>query len=158
MKHRDDANAPVGVVRVEQLYPWPGDQLAEVVARYERASELVWLQEEPENMGPWPFVSRRVQRLLGPTSRCRWSAAPSRPAPPRAASRCTSRSSRLSSWTPSTVCSRPRGLGPRPTAGCEMRDRSEIAKEAALPFSCRYDNCENTPTVPDPPRTATMVA
>ena len=56
----------MAVVRVEQLYPWPGDQLAEVVARYERASEVVWLQEEPENMGPWPFVSGRLQRLLGP--------------------------------------------------------------------------------------------
>jgi 2-oxoglutarate dehydrogenase E1 component len=66
IKHRDETKAPIAVVRVEQLYPWPGDQLAEVVARYERASDVVWIQEEPENMGPWPFLSRRVERLLAP--------------------------------------------------------------------------------------------
>jgi len=66
MKHRDSTNAPVAVLRVEQLYPWPGDALASLVARYERASEVVWLQEEPENMGPWTFVRDRVERLLGP--------------------------------------------------------------------------------------------
>ncbi len=45
--------APVAVVRVEQLYPWPGDYLAETLSRYSNARELVWLQEEPRNMGPW---------------------------------------------------------------------------------------------------------
>ena len=49
---RDEAGAPVAVVRVEQLYPWPYDQLDEIVARYPNATRLVWLQEEPENMGP----------------------------------------------------------------------------------------------------------
>ena len=53
------------MVRVEQLYPWPEAAIAEVLARYERASEVVWLQEEPENMGAWPFVQGRLQRLLG---------------------------------------------------------------------------------------------
>ncbi len=57
---RDERNAPVAVVRVEQLYPWPRAALAEQVARYPNATELVWLQEEPENMGPWNFASRRL--------------------------------------------------------------------------------------------------
>ena len=57
---RDDAGAPVAVVRVEQLYPWPVEQLEEIVARYPNASELVWLQEEPENMGAWNFVKGRL--------------------------------------------------------------------------------------------------
>ena len=48
---RDESGAPVAVVRVEQLYPWPYDQLAEIVERYPNATDLVWLQEEPENMG-----------------------------------------------------------------------------------------------------------
>ncbi len=48
---RDEVGAPVAVVRVEQLYPWPYDQLDEIVARYPNATEIVWLQEEPENMG-----------------------------------------------------------------------------------------------------------
>ncbi|HZQ86898.1 MAG TPA: multifunctional oxoglutarate decarboxylase/oxoglutarate dehydrogenase thiamine pyrophosphate-binding subunit/dihydrolipoyllysine-residue succinyltransferase subunit [Acidimicrobiales bacterium] len=61
---RDKTNAPVAVVRVEQLYPWPEEQLAEVLARYEHAREVVWLQEEPDNMGPWTFVHGRLHRLL----------------------------------------------------------------------------------------------
>src|SRR4051812_453475 len=64
MKARDEASAPVAVVRVEQLYPWPDQQILDVIARYERASEVVWLQEEPENMGPWPFVHNRLHKLL----------------------------------------------------------------------------------------------
>jgi 2-oxoglutarate decarboxylase len=46
----------VAIVRVEQLYPWPGDALDVIVARYPKVQEFVWLQEEPENMGAWPFV------------------------------------------------------------------------------------------------------
>jgi 2-oxoglutarate decarboxylase len=65
MKHRDSIGAQVAVIRVEQLYPWPGDRLAEVIAGYEHAHDVVWVQEEPANMGPWPFVSQRLQRLLG---------------------------------------------------------------------------------------------
>ena len=39
-------------------------QIAEVLARYERASGVIWLQEEPENMGAWFFVHGRLHRLL----------------------------------------------------------------------------------------------
>jgi 2-oxoglutarate dehydrogenase E1 component len=57
---RDDAVATsVAVVRVEQLYPWPRDAVDEVLARYANLQEIVWLQEEPENMGAWPFVHRQ---------------------------------------------------------------------------------------------------
>jgi 2-oxoglutarate dehydrogenase E1 component len=57
--------APIAVARVEQLYPWPGEQIAELLARYRAAAEVVWLQEEPENMGAWMFVHGRLHRLLG---------------------------------------------------------------------------------------------
>jgi 2-oxoglutarate dehydrogenase E1 component len=57
---RDAAGTPTAIVRVEQLYPWPFDQLDEIVARYPNARELIWLQEEPENMGPWSFVKGRL--------------------------------------------------------------------------------------------------
>jgi len=63
---RESADGRVAIVRVEQLYPWPEDQLAAAVARYEQASEIVWLQEEPENMGAWPYAGGRLQRLVGP--------------------------------------------------------------------------------------------
>jgi 2-oxoglutarate dehydrogenase E1 component len=54
------------VVRVEQLYPWPGEQIAEVIARYERAGRVTWVQEEPENMGAWGFVHDRLVAAVGP--------------------------------------------------------------------------------------------
>jgi 2-oxoglutarate dehydrogenase E1 component len=55
-----DPNGAVAIVRVEQLYPWPADQLDEIAARYPNAAEIVWLQEEPENMGAWNFVKGRL--------------------------------------------------------------------------------------------------
>ncbi|MDE3086730.1 MAG: multifunctional oxoglutarate decarboxylase/oxoglutarate dehydrogenase thiamine pyrophosphate-binding subunit/dihydrolipoyllysine-residue succinyltransferase subunit [Acidobacteriota bacterium] len=54
----------VAVVRAEQLYPWPEAALAAVLDRYGRADEVVWVQEEPENMGAWSFVHGRLHRLL----------------------------------------------------------------------------------------------
>jgi 2-oxoglutarate dehydrogenase E1 component len=56
--------AGVAVVRVEQLYPWPQPELDTLVERYGEARELVWLQEEPENMGAWPFVHARLRHQL----------------------------------------------------------------------------------------------
>jgi 2-oxoglutarate dehydrogenase E1 component len=61
---RDATGAPAAVVRVEQLYPWPEEQIADVLAHYEHADEVVWLQDEPENMGAWGFVHGRLHRLL----------------------------------------------------------------------------------------------
>jgi 2-oxoglutarate dehydrogenase complex dehydrogenase (E1) component-like enzyme len=54
----------VAVVRVEQLYPWPEEALASVLARYSRADQVVWVQEEPENMGAWSFAHGRLHRLF----------------------------------------------------------------------------------------------
>ncbi|MXW61036.1 MAG: multifunctional oxoglutarate decarboxylase/oxoglutarate dehydrogenase thiamine pyrophosphate-binding subunit/dihydrolipoyllysine-residue succinyltransferase subunit, partial [Acidimicrobiaceae bacterium] len=60
MAQRDRMGAPVAIVRVEQLYPWPYDAIAAQLASYGAASELVWLQEEPENMGPWNAIKGRL--------------------------------------------------------------------------------------------------
>ncbi|MGH9091384.1 MAG: multifunctional oxoglutarate decarboxylase/oxoglutarate dehydrogenase thiamine pyrophosphate-binding subunit/dihydrolipoyllysine-residue succinyltransferase subunit, partial [Acidimicrobiales bacterium] len=56
--------AEVAVVRVEQLYPWPQERIDAILGRYPGAGEVVWLQEEPENMGAWSFVHARLHRLL----------------------------------------------------------------------------------------------
>jgi 2-oxoglutarate dehydrogenase E1 component len=61
---RDAKGVPVAVLRIEQLYPWPYDYLAEALAAYPNARELVWLQEEPENMGPWNFVKGKLYESL----------------------------------------------------------------------------------------------
>jgi 2-oxoglutarate dehydrogenase E1 component len=54
----------VAVVRLEQIYPWPHEDLAAVLDRYPQLDELVWLQEEPKNMGAWPFVHHELHRHL----------------------------------------------------------------------------------------------
>jgi 2-oxoglutarate dehydrogenase E1 component len=54
----------VAVVRVEQLYPWPKTTIQTILSRYPNAHEVVWLQEEPENMGAWNFVHQRLHKLL----------------------------------------------------------------------------------------------
>ena len=63
MAERTRRQAPVAIVRIEQLYPFPQDALLKILERYENARDLVWLQEEPENMGPWNFIEHRTWRI-----------------------------------------------------------------------------------------------
>jgi 2-oxoglutarate dehydrogenase E1 component len=63
MAERDRRDAPVAVIRLEQLFPFPQQQILDVLTSYPNARELVWLQEEPENMGSWHFVEHRVWRV-----------------------------------------------------------------------------------------------
>jgi 2-oxoglutarate dehydrogenase E1 component len=58
-----DDPAAVGVARVEQLYPFPEEAMRAELARF-GAAEVVWLQEEPANMGAWTFVRPRLDDLL----------------------------------------------------------------------------------------------
>ena len=53
---RDERQAPAAVVRIEQLYPWPHTQLVEALKAFPNAETVMWAQDEPENMGPWPFA------------------------------------------------------------------------------------------------------
>jgi 2-oxoglutarate dehydrogenase E1 component len=55
----------VAIVRVEQLYPFPDDDLALLIERFAQLEEVVWLQEEPENMGAWEFARPLLFALLG---------------------------------------------------------------------------------------------
>ena len=60
---RDKREVPVAVVRVEQLYPLPTEQMLAILDKYPNAKELRWLQDEPENMGPWNFVEHNTWRV-----------------------------------------------------------------------------------------------
>jgi multifunctional 2-oxoglutarate metabolism enzyme len=62
-----DAGKGVAIVRVEQLYPWPKATIKGILNRYPQSEEVVWLQEEPENMGAWIFVHGRLHKLLRST-------------------------------------------------------------------------------------------
>jgi multifunctional 2-oxoglutarate metabolism enzyme len=64
MEERDERELEVPVVRVEQLYPFPADQIRDILAAYPSAKDVCWAQEEPENMGPWGFVDGRLWNLL----------------------------------------------------------------------------------------------
>ena len=50
----------IAIVRIEQLYPYPEQRLAEVMAQYPNMQELVWAQEEPKNQGAWLFIVPRL--------------------------------------------------------------------------------------------------
>lgn len=64
LKAREDFDVTdTALVRIEQLYPWPGEQLAAVLKRYSGAKQFVWAQEEPENMGGWSFVLRKLRSM-----------------------------------------------------------------------------------------------
>jgi 2-oxoglutarate dehydrogenase E1 component len=62
-REQKQANA-VAIVRLEQLYPFPGDALRETLARYDSARDFMWVQEEPHNMGAWSFVRPRRSEFL----------------------------------------------------------------------------------------------
>jgi 2-oxoglutarate dehydrogenase E1 component len=71
----------VAVVRVDQLYPFPGDALRAVMARYPKATEVVWAQEEPQNMGAWSFAAPRLRALLADTISLGYVGRPERASP-----------------------------------------------------------------------------
>jgi 2-oxoglutarate dehydrogenase E1 component len=54
----------VAIVRVEQFYPFPLRSVSELLAQYASASQFVWVQEEPRNMGGWTFMRERLETLL----------------------------------------------------------------------------------------------
>ncbi len=76
-----DGAGQVALVRVEQLYPWPIAPLGNIFGRYGEADELVWLQEEPENMGAWSFVHARLHAALPPRIRLRHVSRPESASP-----------------------------------------------------------------------------
>ena len=68
LKRERDARGlrDVTILRLEQLYPFPDEVLAEELRKYPNA-DVVWCQEEPANMGAWFFVDRRIEKLLQET-------------------------------------------------------------------------------------------
>jgi len=59
-----DKSRAVAICRLEQLYPLPEDDLKDLLAAYPAIDEVVWLQEEPRNMGAWDFVRLQLARLI----------------------------------------------------------------------------------------------
>lgn len=62
-KKRDEAGIKdIALVRIEQLYPFPQKQFNKLLESYKNAENLVWAQEEPENMGAWAFIKTTTEQ------------------------------------------------------------------------------------------------
>jgi 2-oxoglutarate dehydrogenase E1 component len=61
-KQQADVRKDVAIVRVEQLYPMPILDMQKIKAKYSHAKDFVWVQEEPENMGAWPYICRKFRK------------------------------------------------------------------------------------------------
>ena len=63
-KRNDEKRQDIGIVRIEQLYPFPYDDLEEILTKYQNVHEYIWCQEEPQNQGAWFSHRHRIQRVL----------------------------------------------------------------------------------------------
>ncbi|HEU5169864.1 MAG TPA: multifunctional oxoglutarate decarboxylase/oxoglutarate dehydrogenase thiamine pyrophosphate-binding subunit/dihydrolipoyllysine-residue succinyltransferase subunit [Gemmatimonadales bacterium] len=69
------------IVRLEQLYSFPWQELRVVLARYPRVDELVWAQEEPRNMGAWLYLKSKLAEVLPPQAELEYVGRPERASP-----------------------------------------------------------------------------
>jgi 2-oxoglutarate dehydrogenase E1 component len=65
-KREELGRTDVAIIRLEQVYPWPLQQLQDVLRRYSDMADLFWVQEEPENMGAWYFIEGQMQSIINP--------------------------------------------------------------------------------------------
>jgi 2-oxoglutarate dehydrogenase E1 component len=61
-KEKNGAN-DIALIRMEQLYPFPRKQFNAILSKYKKAKEYLWVQEEPENMGAWLYMTRMVKEI-----------------------------------------------------------------------------------------------
>ena len=62
-KEKQGIGENIAVVRLEQLYPLPLNQIKEIIKGYSKNAKLIWVQEEPENMGAWTYVLRSMREM-----------------------------------------------------------------------------------------------
>jgi len=63
-EHEKTKDSRIAILRLEQFYPFPQRLLSQWLAAYTNASQIVWAQEEPRNMGGWSFMRPRLEALL----------------------------------------------------------------------------------------------
>jgi 2-oxoglutarate decarboxylase len=63
-KRKELNDSRVAIIRVEQLYPFPKKLLDEELSRFPNATDIRWVQEEPQNMGAWSFLEPRLMKML----------------------------------------------------------------------------------------------
>jgi 2-oxoglutarate dehydrogenase E1 component len=73
--------ADVAILRLEQFYPFPERRLREAIESYGTVEDVLWVQEEPENMGGWEFVRHQLARLLPAGTSLRYIGRPASASP-----------------------------------------------------------------------------
>jgi len=79
---RDERNdAKTALLRLEQLYPFPANELRDLLAAYSSLHEIVWVQEEAQNMAGWTFIQPRLSAILPPGVQLRYAGRPASASP-----------------------------------------------------------------------------
>lgn len=63
LQERDNLNSDIAIIRIEQLYPLNKSIIYEIIKSYKNAKDIIWAQEEPENMGPWTHILRHLNEI-----------------------------------------------------------------------------------------------
>ncbi|TNW09573.1 2-oxoglutarate dehydrogenase E1 component, partial [Xylella fastidiosa] len=71
----------VAIIRIEQLYPFPRALLASELKRFNKATDVVWCQEEPQNQGAWYQIKHHLQAVLAHAQRLHYAGRSSSPSP-----------------------------------------------------------------------------
>ncbi len=61
-KQQKENRKDVAIIRLEQIFPFPVAQIQNIISKYSNATEMFWVQEEPKNMGVWPFILTQMRR------------------------------------------------------------------------------------------------
>jgi 2-oxoglutarate dehydrogenase E1 component len=69
MERRKLKRTGPAIVMLEQMYPFPEAEIQQLLTMHKNATEFIWVQEEPANMGALPFVMPRLRKVLGPKVR-----------------------------------------------------------------------------------------
>jgi 2-oxoglutarate dehydrogenase E1 component len=63
-RHHELGTNSLSIIRIEQLYPFPKTQFEELVQKYPKDADWIWVQEEPANMGAWTFIRPRIEAII----------------------------------------------------------------------------------------------
>ena len=71
----------ITIARLEQLYPFPKEDISELFAKFSNAKQVVWAQEEPRNQGAWYFVREKMEGVLPSKSSLQYAGRKESPSP-----------------------------------------------------------------------------
>ncbi len=63
-EQRKSKRKDVAIIRIEQLFPFSFNQMIDIRRKYDRNAKVLWVQEEPENMGAWTYILRKYRRNI----------------------------------------------------------------------------------------------